>query len=245
MSSTGAADLVEDLQKVADRSPGDLEILQRFFRTGKGEYGEGDVFIGVRMPKIRDVCKKYQDVSLEEIDELLDNPIHEVRMAALILMANRAVAKKTPDRQKKDLFDLYLKRTDKINNWDLVDVSCRDVVGGYLQDKSRDTLYKLAKSNSLWERRIAIVSTWQFIRVGDLDDTFKISEMLLGDKHDLIHKAVGWMLREAGKKDRARLLDFLTVYAATMPRTALRYAIEHLPPADRAYFLAQKGLKNA
>ncbi|HSE29839.1 MAG TPA: DNA alkylation repair protein [Candidatus Saccharimonadales bacterium] len=236
-------DLIDKLQKLADRSPEDLQVLQKFFRTGEGQYAEGDVFIGVRMPKIRLACKKYSDLKISEIDELLECPVHEVRMAALIIMTNQAASKKTPESQKKSLFDLYLKRTDKIDNWDLVDVSCRDVVGGFLENKPRAILYKLAKSKSLWERRISIVSTWAFIRKGDLDDTFRISEMLLGDSHDLIHKATGWMLREAGKKDRDQLLDFLDKHSSVMPRTALRYAIEHLSVEQRMHFMAQKAQK--
>lgn len=218
-------------------NPADAQFLQRFFKTGEGQYGAGDIFIGLRVPTTRKVVKQFRDLPLKEIEILLESPIHEHRLAALIIMTEQA--KRADQLRKKALYDLYLRRTDRINNWDLVDTSCRDVVGGYLIDKPRDTLYALARSKDLWERRIAMVSTWQFIRVGQLEDTFAIAELLLSDTHDLIHKAVGWMLREAGKKDQAALKDFLDVHAATMPRTALRYALERLHPADKAYYMKQ------
>lgn len=228
-----AEDVAKELN--AHENPADAEFLQRFFKTGKGQYGEGDVFIGLRVPQTRMITKKYRDLPLAEIEKLLDSPIHEHRLAAVIIMAERA--KRAKEFEKKDLYDLYLRRTDRINNWDIVDTSCRDVVGGYLMHKARDPLYKLARSEKMWERRISVVSTWQFIRVGDLDDTFKIAEMLLDDKQDLMHKATGWMLREAGKRDEARLKDFLDQHAAVMPRTMLRYSLEKLHPADRAYYM--------
>lgn len=224
----------------AHENPADAEFLQRFFKTGPGEYGEGDIFIGLRVPKLRAIAKKYQDLSLEEIEKLLDSPIHEHRLAAVIIMAERA--KRAQETEKKGLYQLYLRRTDRINNWDIVDSSCRDVIGGYLMDKPRDPLFKLARSPSMWERRIAMVSTWQFIRVNDLADTFKIAEMLLDDSQDLMHKATGWMLREAGKKDEAQLKDFLDQYASVMPRTMLRYSLERLHPADKAHYMKLKNL---
>lgn len=208
---------------------------QRFFKTGEGQYGAGDKFIGVTMPSNRAVCKEYKDLSLAEIEKLLESEVHEVRMAGLVIMTMQA--KKAGEKLRKELYDLYLKRTDRINNWDLIDISCRDVVGGYLMDKPRDILYKLAKSKNLWERRIAIVSTAQFIGRNQLDDTFAISKLLLNDTHDLIHKAVGWMLREAGKRDRKALLKFLDENAHKMPRTALRYSIEHLSPELRKKYM--------
>lgn len=235
------ADFIAELKKYAAKRPKeDIEFLGRFFKTGKGQYGEGDVIMGVKVPEIRAVCKQFVDLSLAEIEELLESPLHEVRQGAAIVMASQAIkAKKNPEH-KKALFDLYLRRTDRINNWDIVDGSCCDVVGGYLLDKPRDILYKLAKSDDMWERRIAIVSTWEFIRHGDLADTFKIAEMLLSDKQDLIHKATGWMLREAGKKDRVQLLKFLDKHAAIMPRTALRYAIEHLDASQKIHYMKFK-----
>jgi len=196
--------------------------------------------MGVRVPEIRQVCKMFADLSLAEIERLLESPLHEAREGALIIMANQAIKSKKDFAHQKALYDLYIRRTDRINNWDLVDCSCRDVVGGYLINKPRDILYKLAKSQDMWERRIAIVSTWEFIRRGDLADTVKIAQMLLGDREDLIHKATGWMLREAGKRDRAVLLTFLGTHAAHMPRTALRYAVEHLPLDQKKTYMEAK-----
>lgn len=219
-------------------NPSDASFLQKFFKTHKGSYGEGDVFIGVRVPMTRKVAKRYKALPLSEIEQLLESPIHEHRLAALIIMVLQAG--KASEAELQQLYDLYLRRTDRINNWDLVDTSCRSIVGQYLLHRPRWPLYRLARSDDLWERRIAIVSTWQFIREQDLDDTFKISEMLLGDEHDIIHKAVGWMLREAGKKDESRLLQFLDVHAATMPRTALRYSIERLNAVDKQHYMTLK-----
>jgi 3-methyladenine DNA glycosylase AlkD len=176
----------------------------------------------------------------DEIEKLLESPIHEVRAGGLSIMDKQARSKKTPESRRKELFDLYLRRTDRINNWDLVDVSCPHVVGGYLFDKPRDVLYELARSESLWERRTAIVSTSYFIRKGDVADTFRIAEMLLDDDEDLIHKATGGWLREAGKRDPERLSGFLNEHAATMPRTTLRYAIEHLDKEQRARYSSMK-----
>jgi len=238
MSSLTAANLEKDLRAVASRTTDDLAVLARFFKTGKGQYAEGDIFIGVTVPANRKICKKYHEMGLPEIEKALDNPVHEVRLAAVMIMA--AQAKKAEATLKKALYDLYLRRTDRINNWDIVDSSCRDVVGEYLLDKPRDPLYKLAGSANLWERRIAMVSTLAFMRAGQDRDVYKIAQMLLHDRHDLIHKAVGWMLREAGKKvSRAHLLAFLTTHAGTMPRTALRYAIEHLDPATKQMYMAK------
>ncbi len=219
-------------------SPSDAQFLQGFFKTGEGQYGEGDIFLGIRVPVTRKVTARYRDMPLPQIEKLLESPVHEHRLAALIIMTEQA--QRADQTGKKALYDLYLRRTDRINNWDLVDISCREVVGGYLLDKPRDPLYKLGRSKDLWERRIAMVSTWQFIREGQLQDTFAIAELLLPDTHDLIHKAVGWMLREAGKKDEAALKEFLDQHAATMPRTALRYAIERLHPADKTYYMNRK-----
>lgn len=230
-----ARDLQGQLSKYA--SDGDAIFLQRFFKTGPGEYAEGDVFIGIKVPDTRKVCREFIDMNFDELEKLLESPIHEHRLAALIIMSNQAKSKKFSVNHKKALYDLYLKRTDRINNWDLVDVSCRDVVGGYLMDKPRDVLYSLVESENLWERRISIVSTWEFIRYNDLNDTFKISALLLGDKHDLIHKASGWMLREAGKRDLSQLTSFLDTYAGKMPRTMLRYSIEKLPEEQRRYYM--------
>jgi DNA alkylation repair enzyme len=206
------------------RSPDELKKIQRYFKTGPGEYGEGDEFIGVRMGQIFALAKEFIEMSPDEIEKLLESPIHEVRVGAVSIMDWQARSKKTPNERRKELFDLYLRRHDRINNWDLVDRSAPYVIGGYLFDKPRDILYKLARSKNIWERRTAIVSSGYFIRKGDIADTFKIAEMLLNDEQDLIHKATGWMLRASGGVDRQKLLSFLDQYAATMPRTALRYA---------------------
>lgn len=234
---TTANHLEKDLRQAArGRSAQDIAFIEHFFKTHKGGYGEGDIFIGAKVPVIRDVCKKYADLPLAEIERALESPIHETRLAAVIIMADQA--KKSGPVHKKALFDLYVRRTDRINNWDIVDTSCRDVVGEYLVDKPRAILYKLAQSDNLWERRIAIVSTWAFIRHGDIADTFTIAEALLGDKHDLIHKAVGWMLREVGKKmGHAVLKMWLDRHYRHMPRTALRYAIEHFDTGIRRHYL--------
>lgn len=237
-SSTGlsAKQFIDELMSL--RSAAEVKNLQRYFKSGAGEYGEGDEFAGVRMGKVFALAKKYQHLSPAEIEELLENPIHEVRAGAVSVMDFQARDKKTPAARKKELFDLYVRRHDRINNWDLVDRSAPFVVGGYLSDKPRKILYKLARSKNVWERRTAIVSTWYFIRQGDIEDTFKLAELLLNDKHDLIHKAAGGWLREAGKRDPKRLLSFLDQHAATMPRTFLRYAVERLDKKTRGHYLS-------
>lgn len=211
-----------------------------YFKTGKGEYGEGDKFIGVRMGNVFALAKEFIAMTPGELEKLLADPIHEIRAGALSIMDKQARSKKTPASRRKELFDLYLKRHDRINNWDLVDVSAIHVVGGYLSDKPRDVLYKLAKSKDMWQRRTAIVSTAYFIKRGELDDVFQIAELLVKDEQDLIHKATGWMLRYAGDKDQKRLLRFLDKHAASMPRTLLRAAIEKLDKQQRVYYLGLK-----
>lgn len=230
-----ADQVLAELEKHAN--PGDAEFLGCFFKTGEGQYGAGDVFIGVRVPDTRQVAKLLKDLTPAEIEALLESPIHEMRLCAVIIMAEQA--KRADDVQHKALLDLYIRRSDRINNWDIVDTSCRDIVGAYVMKhpEERKLLRRLAVSKDIWERRIAMVSTWQFIRAGQLDPAFEIAESLLGDKHDLMHKAVGWMLREAGKKDAERLRQFLTAHIARMPRTALRYAIERFDPDERQYFM--------
>jgi 3-methyladenine DNA glycosylase AlkD len=205
----------------AHGSPAEREKILRYFKNT-----DGDQFIGVRMGQVFTGAKEFIDMTPDEIEKLLESKIHEVRAGGCSIMDKQARRKKTTPERRKELYDLYLRRHDRINNWDLVDVCAIYVIGGYLFDKPRKVLYKLARSKNTWERRTSIVSTAYFIRQRDLDDTFKIAEILLGDKEDLIHKATGWMLRFAGDKDRARLLAFLDKHAATMPRTALRYAIE-------------------
>jgi 3-methyladenine DNA glycosylase AlkD len=192
------------------------------------------------MGQVFALAKEFIEMPPEEIELLLESPIHEIRAGALSIMDKQARSKRTPEPRRKELFELYLRRTDRINNWDLVDLAAPYVVGSYLFDKPRDMLYQLARSKNVWERRTAIVSTAYFIRQGDLADTFKIAELLITDDHDLIQKATGGWLREAGKQDPQQLLGFLDNYAATMPRTMLRYAIEHLSPEQRTHYMGLK-----
>jgi 3-methyladenine DNA glycosylase AlkD len=236
MSATvSAAEFVGRLE--AHRSAEELEKIQRYFKSGEGEYGEGDVFMGVRMGQVFALADEFKEMSPGEIEKLLESPNHEIRAGGVKIMAKQAAGKKTTDSRRKELFDLYLRRHDRINNWDLVDLGAWDVVGRYLVDKPRDILYELACSANVWERRTAILSTMAFIRLGDLDDAFRIAGILLNDDHDLIHKAVGWVLRAAGGTDRQRLVGFLDAHAATMPRTALRNALEHFDKDARAQYM--------
>ena len=203
-------------------------ILPRFFKTGKGQYGEGDMFLGVTVPNIREVAKEFKDVNFNVIEELIHSPWHEMRMCALLILVNNSQKEVT-----KETFDFYLSQTKYINNWDLVDLSAPQIVGKYLLNKNRDILYKLTESDMLWDNRIAIVSTLTFIRNNDLDDTYKLSFKMMQHRHDLMHKAIGWMLREAGKRDTKRLYDFIQEYKNIMPRTMLRYSIEKFDKETR------------
>lgn len=207
----------------------------RFFRTGPGQYGEGDVFIGVRVPAMRVLARELRGLPLQETGLLLSSAIHEERHLALLVMVLQMA--KSGERQREELYDFYLGGTRYINNWDLVDCSAPHVVGSFLLHKAREPLFRLAESHSLWERRIAIVSTQHFIRHGDLTDTFLLGRRLLHDAEDLIHKATGWMLREAGIRDESLLLAFLDQHAPEMPRTMLRYAMERLPAELRRRYL--------
>ena len=215
------------------KSSSELKNVQRFFR----DENPNNKFIGVRMSNIFGHAKQSIEMPVAEIEKLLQSDYYEARMGAVSIMDFQARNKKTTAARKKELFDLYIKRHDKINNWDLVDRSAPYVVGGYLYDKSRKVLYQLAKSNNVWERRTAIVSTYFFIRQNDVSDTFKIAEILVNDQHDLIQKAVGSWIREAGKKDKLALIEFLDSYVATMPRTMLRYAIEKFDKKEKEYYL--------
>lgn len=225
--------LKNELKKLANQRQ--AEILRRFFKTGKGQYGAGDIFLGIKVPAQRSLAKKYADLSLAEIQELLNSKIHEQRLVALLILLKRY--SQADSGNKKKLAEFYLKNTANINNWDLVDLSCHYILGDYLLNKPRIILYKLVKSKNLWERRIAIISTFAFIRNKEFGDTLKISEILLNDQHDLIHKAVGWMLREVGKKDNLALENFLQKHYKSMPRTTLRYAIEKFGQAKREFYL--------
>jgi 3-methyladenine DNA glycosylase AlkD len=222
------------------QSDKELEKIQRYFKSGKGEYGEGDKFIGVQMGKVFSLAREFMNMELSEVERLLDSNIHEARAGAVSIMDFQARDKKTTEESRKALYDLYITRHDRINNWDLVDRSAGFVVGRYLIDKPRKVLYKLAKSKNMWERRTAIVSTSYFLRKGEADDTFAIAAILVHDKEDLIHKAAGGWIREAGKKHKQKLLQFLDHYGSIMPRTMLRYAIEKLPQNQRDHFLNLK-----
>lgn len=234
MHST-AKEVIKELNK--HQSDKELEKIQRYFKSEEGEYSHGDKFIGIRMGTIFTMAKKCFDMPIDEIEKLLESPVHEYRVAGISIMDKQSRVKKTSDARRKEMYDLVMRRTDRINNWDLVDLAALHITGTYLIDKPRKILYKLAKSKNTWERRIAIVSTAQLIRNNDLDDTFKIAEILVNDKHDLIHKATGWMLRFAGDKDKKRLLAFLDQHAATMPRTLLRYSIEKLDARSKKYYM--------
>lgn len=218
-------------------SPEAAKAATRFFKTGPGQYGEGDTFIGISVPALRTVSRSFQALPLDEIQSLLNSLIHEERHLALLILVLQVA--KCNEGHRKRVYELYLGNTQFINNWDLVDCSAPQVVGGFLMTEPRKPLLALAKSNSLWERRIAIVSTQHFIRHGEFDETLAISELLLGDGEDLIHKATGWMLREVGKKDRSALEGFLDRHATDMPRTMLRYAIEKFPPDQRRAYLGR------
>jgi 3-methyladenine DNA glycosylase AlkD len=219
-------------------SPGAAQAATRFFKTGPGQYAEGDTFIGITVPAVRTVSRSFRALPLDEVRVLLNSPVHEERHLALMILVLQVA--KCDEAHRKAAFDLYLSNTRFINNWDLVDCSAPQIVGGYLMTGPREPLFVLAKSKSLWERRIAVVSTQHFIRHGEFDETLAISELLVGDEEDLIHKAAGWMLREVGKKDQAALEGFLDRHGAVMPRTMLRYAIEKFPPDQRRAYLASK-----
>ncbi len=211
------------------------ELLQRFFKTGKGEYGEGDIFLGIKIPVQREIAKKYIGMSLPKIQKLLKSKIHEHRLVGLLMLVEKY--KRTNKEDKANIFNFYLKNTKNVNNWDLVDLSAPNIVGDFLSDKNKNVLYDLAISKNIWERRISIISTSNSIRKEEFDDALRISKILLKDTHDLIHKAVGWMLREVGKKDIKVLEEFLKEHYKNMPRTMLRYAIERFPEEKRKKYL--------
>lgn len=220
----------------ADRALGS----QRFFKTGQGQYGEGDIFIGIKMPEIRKVAKKYNNISLVDLKKLVDSPFHEYRMTGLIICVQKF--KECDETKSKEIYEFYFQslKRGKINNWDLIDVTCDHIIGQYLLNRSRDPLYELVLSESLWERRASIMATFAFIKAGQSDETIKIAKILLHDKEDLIQKAVGWMLREVGKRvDEKTLTDFLDKNAHIMPRTMLRYSIERLDANSRYKYLEQ------
>jgi len=225
------------------QSDEELRKIQRYFPLKDGKRPKDDYFIGVKMGEIFKLGKEFSDMPVGEIENLMESPVHEIRAGAMSIMGQCAKGEKCSDERLKELYELYIRRHDRINNWDLVDLASYYVVGKYLVDKPRDILYKLAKSKNMWERRSAILATAHFIlKQKEVDDTFKIAEVLVNDKEDLVHKGTGWMLRSAGDVDRRRLLAFLDEHAATMPRVLLRYSIEKLDKKQREHYL---GLKKA
>lgn len=223
---------------IKQTNPKQAIILQRFFKTGKGEYGEGDVFYGIKVPVLRSIAKQFRDLSLSDLKLLISSKVHEERLIAAFILVDQF--KKGDEKKRKLIFNFYIKNREGINNWDLVDLSAPQIIGEYLLDKEKDLLYKFAHSNKLWEKRIAVLSTFTFIRNHFFEDTLNICEILLNDKHDLIHKAAGWMLREVGKRDLAAEEEFLQKNYKIMPRTMLRYAIEKFPGKKRKAYLAGK-----
>jgi 3-methyladenine DNA glycosylase AlkD len=225
--------LKRELAEIAD--PDKAQVLSRFFKTGKGQYGEGDCFLGVTVPAQRRISEKYKGLSFSNIKKLLSSTIHEHRLIALLILIIQY--RKGSPEGKKRICDFYLDNRARVNNWDLVDLSAHNILGDYLLDRDRSVLYQLAASGNVWDRRMAIISTFAFIRKNQFEDTFNIVRLLLRDKHDLIHKAAGWMLREIGKKNQAAEEEFLLKYFKDMPRTMLRYAIERFDEEKRRFYL--------
>lgn len=234
MKKTKVLDLENKILKLANKEK--AKLLSRYFKTAKGQYGEGDVFLGLTVPLQRQLAKDYTHLSFSDLQKLLNSKYHEFRLIALIILVNKF--NQGQKLEKKDVVEFYIKNLKNINNWDLVDLSCYNIIGAYLFDKDRDILYKLANSKHLWSKRVAIVSSLYFIRRNDLNDIFKLSTILLSDEHDLIHKAVGWMLREAGKKDQPRLEKFLLLNRKQINRTTWRYSIEKFSPDKKKYFMS-------
>src|SRR3989344_6898139 len=237
----GRSIMISELKKDVRRlgSPKKAKVYQRFFKTGKGEYGEGDIFLGLTVPQSRKIATTYKDLSFADIKKLLQSKIHEERLIAILILVHNF--EKGTETVRNSIYNYYLKHTKYINNWDLVDLSAAKIVGQYLMDKSKNILFKLARSNNLWERRISIVATYQFIKDGRCQEALKVSQMLLKYEHDLIHKAVGWMLREVGKNCSQEVLEeFLKKHYKEMPRTALRYAIEKFPKKLQENYLESK-----
>jgi 3-methyladenine DNA glycosylase AlkD len=229
-----ARDAVRELTALAD--PGDARFLQKYFKTGKGEYGAGDRVLGIRVPTLRRLAARFRELPLGECRKLLRSPYHEARLLALLVLVGKYDRADEPTREA--IFRAYLADTARVNNWDLVDLSAPKIVGEHLLTRDRSVLDALARSRSVWERRIAILATSRFIREGEFADTFRVADLLIGDEHDLIHKAVGWMLREVGNRDRRAEERYLRARYRGMPRTMLRYAIEKFPARQRARYLA-------
>ena len=227
------ANIKNEMRKLANKKI--AEHSQRFFKTGKGQYGEGDIFLGIRVPVLRKIAKKFRRISLAEVSKLLESKFHEERLLSILMLVN--LFKSGDEDDQELIYELYLDKTKFINNWDIVDISAGNIVGAFLFEKDKAPLYRLVFSENLWERRIAIVATFYFIRNDEFDDTLKIAEILFTDKEDLIHKAVGWMLREVGKRVIKIEEEFLKEHYLKMPRTMLRYAIERFPETRRRMYL--------
>lgn len=232
--------ITEELQSLKNKKK--AKLLSGFFKTGKGEYGQGDLFLGIVVPSQRKVAKKYPNLKLSELQTLLSSKIHEFRLTSLFILIDKY--KKADENEKKEIVQFYLSNTKNINNWDLVDLSAPNILGDYFKNKDKSIIYKLADSHHLWEKRIAILSTFAFIRNNMFEDALKLSEILIKDNHDLIHKAIGWMLREIGKRNLKIEEDFLKKHYKTMPRTMLRYAIERFPEQKRKQYLNGKAASN-
>jgi len=226
-------ELQKELKKLSN--PKQAKLLQGFFKTGEDQYGEGDIFLGIMMPIQRKIAQRFINLDFKDIQKLLNSKIHEYRMVALLILTY--IYSQASNERKKEVYNFYLKNTKNINNWDLIDVTSHKIIGDYLKDKPREILYKLAKSENLWEKRISIISCFAFIKDNDFKDALNISKILLNDKHDLIHKAVGWVLREIGKKDQIIEENFLKKHYKNMPRTMLRYAIERFDEDKRLRYL--------
>ena len=231
-----AKEIQQELEMYID--PVKKEYLPKFFKTGKGQYGEGDKFLGIVVPNVRLVAKKHREESFETVKELMRSEYHECRLCGLLILVERF--KKSDEKDRKEIYEFYLSQTERINNWDLVDLSASYIVGEYLKDKSREPLYRLAESELLWEQRIAVVSTYAFIKNSDFTDIYALAKKLLTHEHDLMRKAIGWMLREAGKRNKDLLVAFLEKYCLAMPRTLLRYAIEKFPEEERKYYMRKE-----
>ena len=228
---------LSNLKKEMDlsRNPEKAKLLSGYFKTGKGEDGDGDIFFGIIVPNQRKIAKNHSDLTLNDLQNLLSSNIHEYRLTALFILVDKY--QKADDSGRKEIVNFYLKNTKNINNWDLVDLSAPRILGDYLIDKNRSILYRLAKSHHLWEKRIAVLATFMFIKNHQFKDSLKIAEILMNDRHDLIHKAVGWMLREIGKIDKTVEKNFLKKHCKNMPRTMLRYAIEKFSKKERKFYL--------
>ncbi|OGD86351.1 DNA alkylation repair protein [Candidatus Curtissbacteria bacterium RBG_13_35_7] len=229
-------DIECDLQRL--KNPKKAQILSRYFKTQKGQYGQGDIFLGITVPRQRQIAKKYKDIDIKSIQKLLISKIHEYRLTAILILVSKYQS--VNEREKQPIVKIYLKNTKYINNWDLVDLSADKILGQYLINRDKSILYKLAKSTILWERRIAIMATFAFIKKNQFNDTFRLAKILLYDKHDLIHKAVGWMLREIGKHNQKAEETFLNNYYKQMPRTMLRYSIEKFTEFKRKKYLKNR-----